>query len=41
MVCFLPYLTADVGDHVVVMNTRHVAMADELWRTDRYFHHTR
>ena len=26
---------------MVVINNRHVAMADDLWRTDRYFHHTR
>lgn len=37
----LYHSASDVGDHVVVFNTKHIAMADDLWRTDRYFHHTR
>ncbi|KAK3766888.1 hypothetical protein RRG08_040411 [Elysia crispata] len=31
----------DVGDHVVVFNTRHIAMRGEFWRTYKHFHHTR
>ncbi|KAI0212630.1 39S ribosomal protein L13, mitochondrial [Lamellibrachia satsuma] len=30
----------DVGDHVVVINTEHIAMEGDLWRTWRHFHHT-
>lgn len=30
----------DCGDHVVVMNARHVAMPDEEWRHRMYYHHT-
>merc|ERR1712226_469529 len=32
---------SDIGDHVVVVNTKEVAMADELWRKQSYFHDTR
>lgn len=32
--------TSDLGDHVVVINTREIAMRDELWRTFKYHHHT-
>jgi len=32
---------ADVGDHVVVYNTKHIAMKGDLWRTWKYFTHTR
>lgn len=31
---------ADVGDHVVVINSRHVAMREELWRTFTFSYHT-
>jgi len=32
---------ADVGDHVVVINTKHVAMVEDLWRKQQYKHDTR
>ncbi|XP_045157496.1 39S ribosomal protein L13, mitochondrial-like [Mercenaria mercenaria] len=32
---------SDVGDHVVVINTRHVAMVEDLWRKLLYEHDTR
>ncbi|XP_005107728.1 39S ribosomal protein L13, mitochondrial [Aplysia californica] len=32
---------ADIGDHVVVFNTRHVAMRGNFWRTFKHFNHTR
>uniref|UniRef100_A0A1B6DE18 39S ribosomal protein L13, mitochondrial n=1 Tax=Clastoptera arizonana TaxID=38151 RepID=A0A1B6DE18_9HEMI len=32
--------TVDVGDHVVVINTRHVALPGDEWRRRTYFHHT-
>ncbi|KAL4236564.1 54S ribosomal protein L13 [Mactra antiquata] len=32
---------SDVGDHVVVINTRYVAMAEDLWRKQQYKHDTR
>lgn len=35
----LPSL-ADVGDHVVVINSRHIAMREELWRTFTFSYHT-
>ncbi|KAL8598667.1 hypothetical protein ACOMHN_013550 [Nucella lapillus] len=31
---------SDVGDHVVVINTKEIAMKGDYWRTFRYFHHT-
>ncbi|ESO02511.1 hypothetical protein HELRODRAFT_65856 [Helobdella robusta] len=31
---------SDIGDHVVVINTQHMAMEGELWRTFKLFHHT-
>lgn len=31
---------SDVGDHVVVINTRHVAMEGDLWRTFIYHSYT-
>jgi len=33
-------MTGDVGDHVVVINTRHIAMEGDLWRTFIYYHYT-
>ena len=30
----------DVGDHVVVINTKDVAMQADYWRTFKHFHHT-
>ncbi|XP_025109264.1 39S ribosomal protein L13, mitochondrial-like isoform X2 [Pomacea canaliculata] len=30
----------DVGDHVVVINTKDIAMPGTYWRTFKYFHHT-
>ncbi len=33
-------LAANCGDCVVVINTKHVAMRDEMWRTWKYFNHT-
>ena len=30
----------DVGDHVVVFNTRAIAMKDDLWKTKQYHHHS-
>ena len=33
-------LAGECGDCVVVINTKHVAMRDEMWRTWKYFHHT-
>ena len=32
--------TGDVGDHVVMINTKHIAMKDDLWRQWKHFHHT-
>lgn len=32
---------SDIGDHVVVINTKHVAMVDDLWRKLLYSHDTR
>uniref|UniRef100_T1JJD7 39S ribosomal protein L13, mitochondrial n=1 Tax=Strigamia maritima TaxID=126957 RepID=T1JJD7_STRMM len=32
--------TSLVGDHVIAINTRHVAMPGEEWRRRVYFHHT-
>ena len=31
---------SDVGDHVVVINSREIATKDHLWRTWKHFHHT-
>ncbi|XP_041359113.1 39S ribosomal protein L13, mitochondrial-like isoform X2 [Gigantopelta aegis] len=31
---------SDIGDHVVVFNSKHIAMKGEYWRTWKYFHHT-
>ncbi|CAE1155954.1 RP-L13 [Acanthosepion pharaonis] len=31
---------SDIGDHVVVINTNHIAMKDEMWRKWKYHHHT-
>ncbi|XP_064607177.1 LOW QUALITY PROTEIN: large ribosomal subunit protein uL13m-like [Liolophura sinensis] len=31
---------SDVGDHVVVFNTKHIAMEGDHWRRWKYFHHT-
>ncbi|BFZ00135.1 hypothetical protein BsWGS_03174 [Bradybaena similaris] len=31
----------DLGDHVVVYNTRHVALRSNFWRTFKYHNHTR
>ncbi|XP_046662626.1 39S ribosomal protein L13, mitochondrial-like [Homalodisca vitripennis] len=31
---------ADTGDHVVVINSRHVALPGDEWRRRSYFHHT-
>jgi len=33
-------LLGDVGDHVVVINTQHIAMPDRFWRAWRHFDHT-
>lgn len=30
----------DVGDHVVVINARHVALPEDEWRMRYYFHHS-
>lgn len=30
----------DVGDHVVVINSRHISMPDDEWRMRYYFHHS-
>ena len=30
----------DVGDHVVVINARHIAMPEDEWRYRYYFHHS-
>ncbi|KAK2160977.1 hypothetical protein LSH36_123g02006 [Paralvinella palmiformis] len=32
--------TNDCGDHVVVINSKHIAMEGDLWRTFKYSHHT-
>nr|KAG5710350.1 hypothetical protein BaRGS_009066 [Batillaria attramentaria] len=40
MVGKLEVLAGDVGDHVVVINTKEVAMQGEYWRRFKYFHHT-
>ncbi|KAK0069979.1 39S ribosomal protein L13 mitochondrial [Biomphalaria pfeifferi] len=32
---------SDVGDHVVVFNTKHIAMRGDFWRTFKHFHHTK
>ncbi|XP_054278370.1 39S ribosomal protein L13, mitochondrial [Macrosteles quadrilineatus] len=31
---------SDTGDHVVVINSRHIALPGEEWRWRCYFHHT-
>lgn len=31
---------SDTGDHVVVINTKEIAMEGDLWRTFKHFHHT-
>ncbi|XP_061169090.1 large ribosomal subunit protein uL13m-like [Saccostrea echinata] len=31
---------SDVGDHVVVINSRHIALREQLWRTFTFSHHT-
>ncbi|XP_071118053.1 large ribosomal subunit protein uL13m-like isoform X1 [Haliotis cracherodii] len=31
---------SDIGDHVVVINTKHIAMKGDYWRKWRYHHHT-
>jgi len=31
---------SDVGDHVVVINTKEIALEGDLWRTFKHFHHT-
>ncbi|XP_071807454.1 large ribosomal subunit protein uL13m-like [Asterias amurensis] len=31
---------SDLGDHVVVINTRHIALSGDKWRTKIYKHHT-
>lgn len=36
---FLQHI-ADVGDHVVVINTQHIAMPNRFWRAWRHFSHT-
>jgi len=33
-------VSGDVGDHVVVINTRHIAMEGELWRKFIYYSYT-
>jgi len=33
--------SSDIGDHVVVFNTKHIAMRSHLWRTFKYNTHTR
>ncbi|XP_059173550.1 large ribosomal subunit protein uL13m-like [Physella acuta] len=35
------FRNGDVGDHVVVYNTKDIAMRSRYWRTFKYFHHTR
>lgn len=32
---------SDVGDHVVVINTKDIAMPDREWKYRMYYHHTR
>ncbi|KAG8260591.1 54S ribosomal protein L13 [Homalodisca vitripennis] len=34
------WLSSDTGDHVVVINSRHVALPGDEWRRRSYFHHT-
>jgi len=36
----LDWIAGDTGDHVVIINTRHVAMEGDLWRTFTYHHYT-
>jgi len=31
---------SDVGDHVIVINTKEIALEGDLWRTFKHFHHT-
>lgn len=31
---------SDCGDYVVVINSKDIALKDDLWRTYRFFHHT-
>jgi len=33
-------IVGDCGDHVVVINTRHIAMEGDLWRTFLYHSYT-
>lgn len=32
-------LKGDLGDHVVVVNTKHISMPDRFWRGWRHFSH--
>lgn len=34
------YVLADCGDHVVVINTKHIAMPDRFWRAWRHMKHS-
>lgn len=34
-------ILGDIGDHVVVINTKDIAMKDDYWRKYKFFHHTR
>lgn len=34
------FFTADTGDHVVIINSRHIALPGSEWRWRAYFHHT-
>jgi len=34
-------IQGDCGDYVVVINSKHISLKDDLWRTFNFFHHTR
>ncbi|XP_026681626.1 39S ribosomal protein L13, mitochondrial-like, partial [Diaphorina citri] len=34
------YVSDDCGDHVIVMNSRHIALPGYEWKKRAYFHHT-
>lgn len=37
---FVFFFSADCGDHVVVINSKEIAMRGDEWRKRAYYHHT-
>ena len=40
LTCYI-IIKADCGDYVVVINSKEIALKNQLWRTQRFFRHTR